>query len=164
LFTAYEKAYLEDSSIPPLLVIGWGEFSSGDRDVLVEAQKACPILVLHDLTSEERDAKLKTASFFLQASYEEGLGLAALEALSFGVPLICSATDGSREYVIEGVSGMLIEQSSEFVGDFSQAIILSQTLEYAELRRGSLELFYEVFELEISKHKLVQIISSQIGK
>ena len=162
LFIAYKKAYLEDSSIPPLLVIGWGEFSSRDRDVLVEAQEACPILVLHDLTNEDRDAKLKTASFFLQASHEEGLGLAALEALSFGVPLICSATDGSREYVIEGVSGMLVEQSSEFVEDFSKAIILSQTLEYDDLHRSSLELFYQAFDLEISKHKLVKIISSQI--
>lgn len=164
LFVAYKKAYLKDSSIPPLLVIGWGEFSSRDRDVLVEAQKACPIWVWHDLSDEDRDTKLKTASFFLQASHEEGLGLAALEALSFGIPLICSATDGSKEYVIEGVSGLLVEQSPEFVEDFSQAIILSQSLEYADLHRGSLELFNQAFDLEISKEKLVQIISRQIEK
>jgi glycosyltransferase involved in cell wall biosynthesis len=164
LFLAYKKAYLEDTSIPPLLVIGWGEFSSRDRDVLVEAQRVCPIWVSNNLTSEDRDAKLKTASFFLQASHEEGLGLAALEALSFGIPLICSATDGSREYVIEGVSGMLVEQSSKFIENFSQAIILSQTWNYDDLHRSSLKLFYEAFDMEISKHRLVQIISSQIDK
>jgi glycosyltransferase involved in cell wall biosynthesis len=162
LFLAYKEAYDNHKGLPDLVIIGSGSFSKDTREILTSLLPRYPIKVLGKLSDHDRDSMFCGASYFLQTSHEEGLGLAALEALSFGIPLICSATDGSKEYVIEGVSGILVEQSSNFIQNFSQAIILSQTWDYAALSRSSLELFYKVFDLQISQERLMKIISSRI--
>ena len=162
LFLAYKKAYDNCNDLPNLVVVGAGSFSRYTTELLSTLLPRYPIKILGKLSDDERDSTLSSASYFLQASHEEGLGLAALEALSFGVPLICSATDGSREYVIEGVSGTLVEQSSRFIEDFSQAILRSQTWDYKSLHRSSLDLYNKLFDKQISQDRLIGIISSKI--
>ena len=162
LFLAYKKAYDNCNDLPNLVVVGAGSFSRYTAELLSTLLPRYPIKILGKLSDDERDSTLSSASYFLQASHEEGLGLAALEALSFGVPLICSATDGSREYVIEGVSGTLVEQSSRFIEDFSQAILRSQTWDYNSLHRSSLDLYNKLFDKQISQDRLIGIISSKI--
>lgn len=46
---------------------------------------------------------------FLQSSLEEGLGLAGLEAMACGLPVIATRTVGSSEYVQQGDNGFLID-------------------------------------------------------
>lgn len=50
---------------------------------------------------------LGCAHLFLFPSIREGLGLAALEAMAAGLPLIVSDTRGTREYTREGETGFL---------------------------------------------------------
>lgn len=52
---------------------------------------------------------LRSASVFLQVSHEEGLGIAGLEAMACGLPVVATNTVGSREYVRSGENGFLIE-------------------------------------------------------
>jgi glycosyltransferase involved in cell wall biosynthesis len=162
LFLAYKKAYDSCNDLPNLVVVGAGSFSGYTAELLLTLLPRYPIKILGKLSDDERNSTLNCASYFLQTSHEEGLGLAALEALSFGVPLICSATDGSREYVIEGVSGTLVEQSSKFIDDFSQAIIRSQTWNYDSLHRSSLDLYNKFFDNQISQDSLINVILSKI--
>lgn len=162
LFLAYKNAYDTVEKLPELIVVGAGSFSNETRKLLSSLVPNYPIKVLGELSDEERDLQICGASYFLQTSYEEGLGLAALEALRLGVPLICSATDGSREYVVEGVSGILVDQSPKFIENFGNAIIQSQDWNYAALHHNSLKLFYDKFEIQKSHNKLIQILSQQI--
>lgn len=48
---------------------------------------------------------LSAADIFVFPSRREGLGMAALEAMAMGVPVIASDNRGIREYVIQGVNG-----------------------------------------------------------
>ncbi len=52
---------------------------------------------------------LKKASFFLSTSQDESFGLAALEAMACGVPVISTRVGGVSEVVIEGKDGYLFE-------------------------------------------------------
>jgi glycosyltransferase involved in cell wall biosynthesis len=45
------------------------------------------------------------ADIFVQASREEGLGFAPLEALAAGVPVVAAHTGGLRETIVDGVTG-----------------------------------------------------------
>jgi glycosyltransferase involved in cell wall biosynthesis len=57
---------------------------------------------------------LAQLDLFLLPSEYESFGLAALEALACGVPVICTKTGGIAEVVDDGVSGLLCE-----VGDYA---------------------------------------------
>lgn len=162
LFLAYKAAYDRMGNLPPLIVIGWGSFSKEVQAIIDELIPRYPIKVLPNLSNQERDSQIQSASYFLQTSHEEGLGLAALEALGFGVPLICSETDGSREYVIEGVSGALVTQGKYFTVEFANVIIQSQNWDYAALSFRSKKLFDKQFNSDVSQKKLIEIIKTSI--
>lgn len=52
---------------------------------------------------------LQTADCFAFPSHREGLGVAAIEALLCGVPLIAADNRGTREYAREGVNGIVCD-------------------------------------------------------
>lgn len=60
---------------------------------------------------------LACADCFLFPSVREGLGMAALEALSVGVPVVASDNRGTREYMKDGVNGFVcnVKRPEEFV-------------------------------------------------
>lgn len=55
---------------------------------------------------------LQTADCFAFPSYREGLGVAAVEALLCGVPLIAADNRGTREYLRDGVNGIVCNPKS----------------------------------------------------
>jgi len=57
---------------------------------------------------EEPRELLWALDLFAMPSLKEGLGVAALEAMACGLPVIASAVGGLREVVEDGVSGMLV--------------------------------------------------------
>ena len=162
LFLAYKDSFDSNPKLPGLVVIGGGEFSKKMQELVDEMILSYPVTILRNASNVERDRVMLSASYFLQTSYEEGLGLAALEALSFGVPLICSDTDGSREYVVEGRSGILVHQGEHFVKDFGKAIARSQSWNYEALHNSSKELFGSKFSYEVSLERL-RVILKKVG-
>ena len=75
---------------------------------LEAARLACvPLQFSDDL---ERD--LREASLFLYISHSEGLGSAALLAMSAGLPVVVSDIGGLREIVRHRVNGLLVENSA----------------------------------------------------
>ena len=62
-----------------------------------------------------------TADASIFPSYREGMGMAALEAMACKVPLIAADNRGSREYLMDGVNGLLCPPSS--VKSFEDAIL-----------------------------------------
>lgn len=63
---------------------------------------------------------LQSADCFAFPSRREGLGIAALEALACGVPVIAADNRGTREYMIDGVDGIVC--FSDDVQAFARAI------------------------------------------
>lgn len=65
---------------------------------------------------------LQTADCFAFPSVREGLGVAAVEALLCGVPLIVSDNRGSREYALDGMNSIVCRADS--IEEFREAIML----------------------------------------
>ena len=63
---------------------------------------------------------LQSADCFAFPSYREGLGIAAIEALACGVPLIAAKNRGTKEYVKENVNGIFCEAGN--AESFAKAI------------------------------------------
>lgn len=84
----------------------------GDGPEKVKAEKQCKELGIKDQViffgnSNEIDLILSYSDLFLLPSETESFGLAALEAMAWGVPVISSNTGGLPEVNEEGISGFL---------------------------------------------------------
>jgi glycosyltransferase involved in cell wall biosynthesis len=159
LITAYKISYDKYGPLPELNIVGWGSFDRKASKLLDKLGGKYPIKIHSNLTNTERDELLADSSFFLQTSFEEGLGLAAIEALSFGLPILCSETDGSAEYVIEGKTGKRITQGSRFVNNFADAISDLQNWNHDYMRKNAQKLFFDSFEEKNTSLKLLELIS-----
>lgn len=56
---------------------------------------------------------LNMADFFVFLSKREGLGLAALEAMASGLPLISSYVGGIKDYTENNVTGLVIQNPTD---------------------------------------------------
>ena len=75
---------------------------------------------------------MSTWDIYVQPSIAEGLGIAALEAMSLGIPVVASDVGGLREIVVNGKTGFLVppEDSAQL------AAHLKELACNAELRRS----------------------------
>lgn len=81
--------------------------------------------VLGDLDPAELRRLLREASIFWQTSYEEGLGIAVIEAMASGIPVVATSTAGTEMTVDEGVTGFLVPQDD----DLMMAAMVARTSE-----------------------------------
>jgi glycosyltransferase involved in cell wall biosynthesis len=71
------------------------------------------IHVMNDVPEEGLPDLYRTAAVFVQASFEEGLGLASMEAMASGLPVVCTETAGSETLIDHGRNGILVPQGPE---------------------------------------------------
>jgi glycosyltransferase involved in cell wall biosynthesis len=69
--------------------------------------------IRQDLSHDDMPAVYADCDVVVQPSRTEGLGLAALEAMAAGRPVVVSDTVGLREVVVDGVSGRLVAPDDE---------------------------------------------------
>jgi len=86
------------------------------RDLIEQAARMVrkPVIFSHTLAHD-----LVGASLFVYISRAEGLGSAALLAMSMGIPVIASRVGGLPEVILDGASGILVQNKPE---EIAQAI------------------------------------------
>lgn len=68
------------------------------------------VTFLGNISDEQLQAELQGARAFLFASVDEEFGIAPVEAMGYGVPVIAFASGGLKETVKEGVNGYLYHE------------------------------------------------------
>ncbi len=86
------------------------------RDLVEQAAAAAKIPV-HYSSDLARD--LRRASMFVYITRSEGLGSAALLAMSMGIPVVASRVGGLPEAIVDGESGILVSNDS---GEIARAM------------------------------------------
>lgn len=66
-------------------------------------------------SKEQIKQAFKTSRFFILPSRKEGFGIAALEARSFGLPVISMNHGGIRDIISHGKDGFLCDSDEEFI-------------------------------------------------
>ncbi|PTQ82031.1 glycosyl transferase family 1 [Nitrosospira multiformis] len=84
------------------------------------------------LGKAEKDHLLARAAIFVLPSYHEGVPMAILEAMSWGIPIVTTPVGGMPEVVTEGQEGLLVN-SGDIVG---LAHALARLLAAPSLRRA----------------------------
>lgn len=131
LIRAFANLPDEQKNCTELFIAGDGEIEQGCR--LVENLNLTEhITFLGWVNSAQRDELLAKADVFILPSYNEGLPLAILEAMSWGLPVISTPVGGIPELVIPGQNGLLVNPGH--IEELSAAMQL--LIENGSLRRS----------------------------
>jgi glycosyltransferase involved in cell wall biosynthesis len=113
LIRAYAVLCAESEPAPRLVLAGKGRLLPVNRELIEDLKLTQKI----DIRTDVPDAGLvdlyQGASVFVQTSHEEGLGMSVLEAMACGLPVVATDTAGSRETVVDGVTGWRVPQGAD---------------------------------------------------
>lgn len=119
---AYEL-FAERSALDNRLVLaGKGPLSADLLRALAASPARRSIDIRENVPQSQLPELLQTASVFLQSSLEEGLGLAGLEAMACGLPVVATRTVGSEEYVRSGENGYLVDLGPNAAEGLAEAL------------------------------------------
>ncbi|ADG73668.1 glycosyl transferase group 1 [Cellulomonas flavigena DSM 20109] len=110
---AYHELCLVLPNPPSLVLAGHGALPPHILSAISNVPTNGHVIVRADVADEDLPSLYREASVYIQGSYEEGLGLSVLEAMSSGLPVVATATAGTRETVKHGITGYLVEQSAD---------------------------------------------------
>jgi glycosyltransferase involved in cell wall biosynthesis len=113
MLRAYRVMLGRRPDLPQLVMAGRGPLSPPVRALIGQLGLADRVKVLPDVPRDALVGLYQGASVFLQTSLEEGLGISVLEAMSCGLPVVATKTAGSSETVVDGVTGVMVNQSDE---------------------------------------------------
>ena len=153
------------SRLPPevlgrtrLVLAGNGDLAAV-RDLAARRGLARFVEVREWLGPAERDRLLASADAFVLPSYVEGLPMAMLESMAWGLPIISTTVGSIPEHVREGVQGLLVQPGdvSELAGAIER-IVMDDALRarMGELARRAVE----PLNVELYARKVVAIYDS----
>lgn len=111
LLPAFKRALVNVPGMR-LLVGGNGEVAE-TLEAIREHGLADAVEMLGWVAGEAKEQQLSTADVFVLPSYNEGLPISLLEAMSYGVPVISTRVGGIPELVRDGIDGYLIEAGDQ---------------------------------------------------
>lgn len=127
------------------LVVGDG----GDRarlEMLAKSLNVRDRVVFAGYVSEQEKADhYRLADVFVMPGWGEGFGIVYLEALACGIPVVASSADASREVVLDGVMGEIVDpdQPAALVAGIMNALARPRPVVPPELEFFSVERFRE---------------------
>ncbi len=107
---------------------------------------------------------LKAADVMIFPSIREGLGMAALEALFTGIPVIASQNRGSKEYIIDKKNGLIVKENT--VAAYADAIerVYSYKKEHENYNRQNIRNTVISFEKSESKKVMKEVYEDAFNK
>lgn len=103
-----------------LLVVGSGPDEASIRRAAAEHGVAERVHLLGFVSDEEKYRALATADVFASTSQHEGFGLVFLEAMAYGLPVVCYDHGGQTDFLATGETGHVVKLDD--VATFSAAI------------------------------------------
>lgn len=113
LIRAYAQLRSIEPSAPRLVLAGKGRLPAALAALIAEAGIESFVEVRGDVPADDLPRLFDGASVYWQGSHEEGLGISLLEAMACGLPVVATDTAGTRQTIVDGVTGWLVLQDEE---------------------------------------------------
>ncbi len=91
-----------------LLIVGDGPDAAAIRQTASEAGVADRVHLLGHVSDERKYQALAVADIFVSCSQHEGFGLVFLEAMAFGLPVVCYDRGGQADFLSTDKTGYLV--------------------------------------------------------
>lgn len=105
------------------------------------------ISFLTNIPNNEIDQYYKKSNLFLLLSIDEPASISQIEAMSYGLPVICSIDNGTAHYVKDGENGFIIFPEKEYLLDKIQKFSENKNL-LREMSIKSLSIINGEFNIE----------------
>lgn len=112
LVAAYALIRASRPHTPKMVLAGRGVISQALDDLITALSLREFIEIRSDVPEADLPGLYQGASVYVQCSHEEGLGISVIEAMASGVPVVGTDTAGTRQTIVDGETGWLIEQGS----------------------------------------------------
>jgi glycosyltransferase involved in cell wall biosynthesis len=110
---------LADAELPTahLVIVGDGPDAAAIRERAAQRRVQDRVHLLGQIPDAEKYAALTLADAFVSASQHEGFGLVFLEAMAFGLPVVCYDRGGQTDFLATGTTGAVVRlnEQQEFV-------------------------------------------------
>lgn len=113
LFRAYARLRQAETAAPRLVLAGKSMPSADDWAVARELGIAEHVEQRQNVSLEEVAMLHRCADLFVSSSDEEGLGLAILEAMASGIPVVSTRSGGPDEVIADNETGYLVPLGDE---------------------------------------------------
>lgn len=129
LIKAFSDIPITQRSLAKLTLAGDGDVKIA-KSLVEDLELTNAVTILDWVNAQERDALLAESDVFVLPSYNEGLPMAMIEAMSFGLSIITTPVGGIPELIFHEQNGLLTEPGN--VKELSRAMQL--LIENEEMR------------------------------
>lgn len=109
------------------------------------------------------DKLCKIADVFVHPSAREGLGIAALEGMASGLPMISTNVNGMKDYVKDNITGCVIENKDDVKAAEKAIDKMYQNKEFRKICGENNIDISSKFDLKISMKDIERIIQEQLN-
>lgn len=143
-----------------LLVIGDGPQRSDLEKLALELGLRDKVKFLGALPHEQIPLYLNVADVFVQSSLHEGLGIALIEAMSCGIPVIGTKVDGIMDIIEDNQNGFLVPpRDSEAIAKAVKKIFADEDIRSRFIAKG-LETVKDKFQWDDVLPKIEEVYHS----
>lgn len=136
--------------------VGDGMLLQEEKDLAMEYGISEKVMFLGQIENV-RDALVASDIFVMPSDYE-GIGIAKLEAMYCGLPLVVYDNIGVRDFVEDGKNGFLIRPNPHALAEAVQKLAVNETLR-EKMGKEARKIALEYFGMEKSLEKLIRIYS-----
>ncbi len=145
LFRVFDKLYQQMSDIK-LYIVG-----KKPLDEKLTQFSSLPsfqnIIFTGQIAGDDLFSLYRRAHLMLITSYQEGLGIVGLEALLHGTPVVATDCGGTRDYVVNNISGFLVPINNDDEMVAHAYAVLSDDQLRERLAQGGRQLVEEIFAI-----------------
>jgi glycosyltransferase involved in cell wall biosynthesis len=142
LIKAFESFRRRHSRMSPsersckLILVGKKSFGFQEiKTAIQKSQYKDDIILKNYISEEEKNELYKNADLFVLPSFCEGFGLPVLEAMSYGVPVICSNTSSLLE--VAGDAALLVDPNNpQEISDAMNKVFSDDDLRKNMIKKG----------------------------
>jgi phosphatidyl-myo-inositol dimannoside synthase len=139
------------------VIVGDGS-DRGRLEAKVKAFDLTKYVIFAGHVSEaEKVAHYNLADVYVMPSYGEGFGITLIEAAACGIPIVGSSADGSRDALLDGALGYLVDPRSP--DELIEAITTIMNTGRSRVRNGLIE----TFDRDRFRARVSDWMSEQIG-
>ena len=160
LFHAYARLRRDHPSAPPLILAGRNMPTAADWAVAVELGIEEHVERRPDVSLAELAELYRSAGQFVSSSDEEGLGIAILEAMASGVPVVSTRSGGPDDFVADGQTGFLVPVGDEAALAARMGDLLADPRRAREMGTRGREVVMERYSLQVTGDAFLRIYDS----